>query len=56
MLETKGDNNSSPDNQLVSEEQVIGRAVFKIPYLGWIKIMFTQMIDGLKIILTNIGG
>ncbi len=31
---TKGDNNSEEDSWTISEEQVIGRAPLKIPYLG----------------------
>lgn len=46
VIETKGDNNSSPDPNLVDESQVLGKAVMKIPYLGWIKIMFTKLIGG----------
>lgn len=46
LVETKGDNNSSQDPELVKESQVLGRAVLKIPYLGWIKIMFTKLIGG----------
>ncbi|HII15959.1 MAG TPA: signal peptidase I [Nanoarchaeota archaeon] len=45
-LETKGDNNPSQDPAPVSKEQVVGRAMFKIPWLGWIKIMFTSMTGG----------
>jgi hypothetical protein len=42
---TKGDNYKTNQYQLSSEksiasEQVIGKAVFKIPYLGWIKLIF----------------
>ena len=46
MFETKGDNNGSPDPELVDESNVLGRAVLRIPYLGWIKILFTKMIGG----------
>lgn len=31
---TKGDNNSNNDNFTISQDMVIGRAVFKIPYIG----------------------
>ncbi len=34
---TKGDHNSRSDNPVL-KDQVIGKALFKIPYLGWIKI------------------
>lgn len=32
---TKGDNNSSPDKDEVREEQLIGKVIFKIRYLGY---------------------
>lgn len=48
MIETKGDNNPTQDRDLVSEEQVLGRAAIKIPYLGWIKIMFTKLTGTFK--------
>ncbi len=42
---TKGDNYKTNSQQLASEkqiydEQLIGKAVFRIPYLGWIKLIF----------------
>lgn len=48
---TKGDNNDSPDNKEVREDQLIGKVVFKIRYLGypaiWLHIIQTneQLID-----------
>lgn len=33
-VQTKGDNNEYPDVELVEEENIIGRIVFKIPILG----------------------
>lgn len=32
---TKGDNNGSPDKEEVREEQLIGKVIFKIKYLGY---------------------
>ncbi len=32
---TKGDNNNSPDNKEVREDQLIGKIIFKIKYLGY---------------------
>lgn len=43
---TKGDNNPSTDPSPVAEKQVVGKAVFRIPWLGWVKIMFTSLIGG----------
>jgi len=45
---TKGDANSDSSKELgemhISQEKVLGKAVFRIPYLGWIKIGFTELI------------
>lgn len=38
---TKGDNNPIPDN--FGKVAVHGKAVLKIPLLGWVKILFTQI-------------
>jgi len=43
---TKGDNNAGFDPSPVDEKQVVGKAAFKIPWLGWIKILFTNIIGG----------
>jgi len=45
--QTKGDNYKSNSEQLqsekeISENQLIGKAVFKIPYVGWIKLIFFE--------------
>lgn len=47
-FETKGDNNPTTDPEPVSDKQILGRAMFRIPFLGWIKILFTE--------ITGIGG
>ena len=41
----KGDNNFSPDNYPVTEKQIerTGKAVIRIPLLGWIKIWFVSL-------------
>jgi len=42
---TKGDNNSKPDEEpydiktWVREENIIGKVIFKIPYIGWITLI-----------------
>jgi len=46
IVETKGDNNSQQDPEEISEDKLIGKAIFRIPFLGWIKIIFTWMIGG----------
>jgi len=39
---TKGDHNSGllEVEKNVNKEQIVGKAVFRIPYLGWIKLIF----------------
>lgn len=41
-LSTKGDHNPSllPVERSINKEQVLGKAIFRIPYLGWIKLIF----------------
>lgn len=39
---TKGDNNPVPDAGMTND--IIGEAIFRIPYLGWIKIAFNGLI------------
>ena len=50
QYETKGDNNNSPDSDLVSYNQIQGRLVFKISKLGLIITQFTTG-TGIAIIL-----
>jgi len=40
---TKGDHNSGSDSP-INEKQIIGKAVFRVPLLGWIKIGFVKLI------------
>ena len=57
-LATKGDYNSKQltlannayriDETSIGQEQVIGRAVFKIPRLGWVKLIFVKIYELLK--------
>ena len=56
IIGTKGDHNKEQltltnniyhtDETFIKEEQLIGKAIFKVPYLGWIKIW---MMDLLKL-------
>lgn len=51
-IQTKGDHNPEQlkisnndyrtDETNIKEQQIIGKAVFKIPYLGWFKILFVK--------------
>jgi len=45
-ITTKGDNNSDslPQEKSFSKELVLGKAVFRIPYLGWIKLIFFEFL------------
>lgn len=44
-LETKGDNNNAqlPIEKNISENSIIGKAVFRIPKLGWLKLIFVEL-------------
>ena len=48
-FQTKGDNNPMSYSQLqeteIPEEKIIGKAVFRVPLLGWVKIGFTELIQ-----------
>ncbi len=40
----KGDNNNDSDLAAVKDEQVLGKALYRIPKIGWIKIWFTEIL------------
>lgn len=42
---TKGDHNQFDDGVEISEKDIYGEAIFKIPWLGWVKIWFTQLLS-----------
>ncbi|MBI5871915.1 signal peptidase I [archaeon] len=42
--ETKGDNNAAKDPQTVTGNAVLGEAKLRLPWLGWVKIAFAQLI------------
>ncbi|MBS3172215.1 signal peptidase I [Candidatus Woesearchaeota archaeon] len=48
-FQTKGDNNEDSYEQLgetkISEDKLIGKAVIRIPWLGWVKIIFAEIIQ-----------
>lgn len=46
-LQTKGDNNGSSrsDELKISTDSLLGKAVFRVPWLGWIKIIVFQGIN-----------
>lgn len=49
--QTKGDNNADSFNQLgeinIKSEQVIGKAIGKVPLLGYVKIIFSEVTGGM---------
>ncbi|MBI2655059.1 signal peptidase I [Candidatus Woesearchaeota archaeon] len=53
-FQTKGDNNPNSisdialDETRISQEQIVGNAVFRIPFLGYIKIWFVDIIGFLR--------
>ncbi|MBI4153259.1 signal peptidase I [Candidatus Woesearchaeota archaeon] len=62
-LQTKGDNNGRTlndcdstgciDETTIQENQVLGKALFRIPLLGWIKIIFVDVVAEPYCALTN---
>lgn len=52
--QTKGDHNSRSISKVlqetkISEERIYGKAIVKIPYLGWLKILFVDAVKPLGI-------
>ncbi len=49
--QTKGDNNADSFGQLgeknIKENQIVGKAIGRVPFLGYIKILFTEAIGGI---------
>ena len=45
IFETKGDNNSGQLNieKNILENQIIGKAIYKVPKLGWVKLFFVEL-------------
>lgn len=48
-FQTKGDNNPDSYEQLgetrIPEDKLIGKAVVRVPWLGWVKIIFAEIIQ-----------
>ncbi len=42
---TKGDHNLREDERRVPSNKLLGKAVLRIPYLGWVKIIFTSIVQ-----------
>lgn len=47
VFQTKGDHNlaSGDIDMNIKEQHLLGVAVFKIPFLGWVKIMFVEAVN-----------
>lgn len=47
VYSTKGDNNSEQltDEKYITEDEIIGKASFKIPRLGWLKLGFVKILN-----------
>jgi len=45
IFQTKGDNNPSQSmyEKEIQSDQIIGKAIFRIPKLGWIKLIFVEL-------------
>jgi len=50
LFVTKGDANDSPDSERVREEQILGKVVFAIPYLGH-PVSFAKTTEGLILLI-----
>ncbi len=46
-IQTKGDNNEGqlPVEKSINKNDLVGKAVFRIPKLGWIKLFFVEIIN-----------
>lgn len=42
-ITTKGDHNSYTDSWSLTKDKIHGRAVLKVPLLGWVKIIFVEI-------------
>lgn len=42
---TKGDNNNDVDPFPVSNLQILGEVVFKLPFIGWVPILFKSIVE-----------
>lgn len=43
---TKGDHNPTIDPIQPQSNSLVGKAIFRVPLLGWVKIIFTKIIGG----------
>jgi len=43
IITTKGDHNQYPDPWRTTKDKLHGKAILKIPLLGWVKILFVEI-------------
>jgi len=43
---TKGDNNKNRDNWLVTNDDIVGKYMFKIKYIGWLTVWTNEWLNG----------
>lgn len=48
---TKGDNNNAEDNALIMEDEVIGKVLFRIPMIGYVRNFITSKLGWLLIVV-----
>lgn len=50
---TKGDNNNAEDTEIVKEEELIGKVLFHMPFLGYITVFLSKpiVISGLMVLI-----
>ncbi len=53
--QTKGDHNKgfNPGEERISENQIFGKGMMRLPYLGWLKILFVDAVKPLGIRITK---
>jgi signal peptidase I len=51
-FQTKGDHNKDVGriDKGITEDELVGKAVFKIPFLGWVKILFVELLQIIGIV------
>ncbi len=48
---TKGDNNNAEDNALIMEDEVIGKVLFRIPMIGYVRTFVTSKLGWFLIVV-----
>lgn len=57
VYQTKGDANSDSSESLgetsITNARIIGKALFRVPYLGWIKVWASEIAGGIKSVVLS---